>query len=104
MKNYLKNALIKVEAIKKSDLTIYDPIEIGSKMYWLNSQELQAVLDHKLVGLDLEGLPLRTRSKKVKSEICNALGYPLPSSFKKTQPRFLGQNFDTYTQKSNNLN
>ena len=72
-------------------------------MYWLNSQELQAVLDHKLVGLDLEGLPLRTRSKKVKSEICNALGYPLPSSFKKTQPRFLGQNFDTYTQKSNNL-
>lgn len=103
MKNHLKNAVRKVEAIKKSDLTIYDQIEVGSKLYWLTSHELQAILDHKLVGLNLVGLPLRTRSKKVKSEICNALGYPIPSSFKKTQPRFLGQKFDTYTQKSNNL-
>jgi len=103
MKNYLKDALKKVEAIRKSELTIYDEIEIGSKIFWLTSNELQAVLNHKLVGLNLVGLPLRTRSKKVKSEICTALGYPIPSSFKKTQPRFLGQKFDVYTQKSNNL-
>lgn len=32
-----------------------------------------------------------------------ALGYPTPNSFKKTQPRFPGQFFDTYVQKSNNL-
>ena len=103
MKKYLKSGLKKIAAIQKSDLTIYDKIEVGSKLHWLTSQELEVVLDHKLVGLNLEGLPLRTRSKKVKSEICNALGYPIPSSFKKTQPRFLGQKFDTYTQKSNNL-
>lgn len=103
MKDYLESALLKIKEIKKSDLTIYDEIEVGSKKYWLTSQELQAILNDKLVGLNLVGLPLRTRSKKVKSEVCNALGYSIPSSFKKTQPRFLGQKFDTYTQKSNNL-
>ena len=56
-----------------------------------------------MAGINLFGLPLRTRSKKVKSEICNALGYSIPSSFKKTQPKFSGQRFDVYTQKSNNL-
>ena len=103
MKQYLSKALKKVEQIKKSGLTIYDTIEVGDKMLWLTSHELQAILDTKLVGLNLQGLPLRTRSKKVKSEICIALGYNVPTSFKKTQPRFLGQKFDTYTQKSNNL-
>ncbi len=101
MKKYLKNALKKIKAIQKSDLTIYDEIEIGSKLYWLTSQELQAILNDKLVGLNLIGLPLRTRSKKVKSEICNALGYPIPSSFKKTQPRFLcntGRHFQSVAQ------
>lgn len=39
----------------------------------------------------------------VKKEICRALGYPVPPSFKKTQPRFWGQNFDVYTQKSLNV-
>jgi hypothetical protein len=39
----------------------------------------------------------------VKSAVCKALGYPVPSSFAKTKPRFPGQMFDTYTQKSNNL-
>ncbi len=49
------------------------------------------------------GLPLRTRSKVVKSAVCEALGYPTPLAFKQTQPRFPGQNFDVYVQKSNNL-
>jgi hypothetical protein len=47
--------------------------------------------------------PLRTRSKVLKSKVCSVLGYPIPASFKKTQPRFPGQNFDTYVQKANNL-
>ena len=51
----------------------------------------------------MAGLALRTRSKQVKSLICKALGYSVPKSFLKTQPRFLGQNFDVYTQKANNL-
>ena len=39
----------------------------------------------------------------MKTEICHALGYPAPYSFRKTQPRFPGQNFDVYTQKSLNV-
>ena len=54
-------------------------------------------------GISLAGLPLRTRSKVIKEHICRSLGYPVPPSFRKTQPRFPGQLFDTYVQKSNNL-
>ena len=37
------------------------------------------------------------------SAVCEALDYPVPKSFKKTQPRFFGQQLDIYTQKSLNL-
>ena len=39
----------------------------------------------------------------MKEYICRALGYPVPPRFKRTRPRFPGQRFDTYVQKSNNL-
>ena len=51
----------------------------------------------------LRGLPLRARSKAAKEHVCHVLGYPIPRSFRKTQPRFPGQLFDTHVQKSNNL-
>lgn len=92
-----------VKSIADSGLTIYDPIEIGDPELWVPTPELEAILDEKLRGISLAGLALRTRSKVVKESVCRALGYPVPSSFKKTQPRFVGQMFDTYAQKSNNL-
>lgn len=92
-----------VDAIRKSGLTIYQPIEVGDPNLWIPTPALQQLLASALDGLVLEGLPIRTRSKVVKEAICRALGYPVPGSFKKTQPRFPGQAFDTYTQKSNNL-
>ena len=92
-----------VNAIRKSSLSIYDPIEVGHPELWIPSKVLESILSNELRGKSVAGLPLRTRSKVVKTMICEALGYPSPSSFKKTQPRFLGQNFDVYTQKSNNL-
>jgi hypothetical protein len=91
------------EAIAASGLTIYDPIEIGDPVLWVPTPELEAMLDERLRGISLAGLALRTRSKVVKENVCRALGYPVPPSFKKTQPRFVGQMFDTYAQKSNNL-
>lgn len=94
--NFIKN-------IKNNKLTIYDPIEIGDKKLWIPTKELQNILLKEICGISLKGLPLRTRSKVVKSEVCKALGYPIPKSFKKTKPRFPGQNFDTYSQKRNNL-
>lgn len=92
-----------VSAIRASQLTIYDEIPIGHPKLWIPTPQLEQLLQQGLQGLSLAGLPLRTRSKVVKERICNVLGYPVPKSFKKTQPRFPGQFFDTYTQKSNNL-
>jgi hypothetical protein len=91
-----------VRAIRASGLSIYDPIQVGDPNLWISSPELEAILDRALHGLDL-AYPLRTRSMIVKRAVCEALGYPVPASFKKTQPRFTGQAFDTYVQKSNNL-
>lgn len=89
--------------IRKSGLTIYDAIPRGEKRLWLPSQVLEALLSDGLEGLSLKGMPLRTRSKVVKGAVCRALGYPVPPSFKRTKPRFPGQDFDTYVQKANNL-
>lgn len=96
MKNYKTN-------IQKSDLTIYDEISPSNDSLYIPNEELQKMLASSMVGVSLFGLPLRTRSKVVKSKICEALGYPIPKSFKKTKPRFVGQNFDVYTQKSFNV-
>ncbi len=91
------------ENIRRSGLTIYDRIEVGDPILWIPSPALEALLNGALRGLSLAGLPLRTRSKVVKSAVCEALGYPVPTTFAKTKPRFPGQMFDTYTQKSSNL-
>ena len=90
-------------AIRRSGLTIYDPIPAERQDLFMASKVLEEILKESLVGFSLEGLALRTRSKVIKTEICRAIGYPAPASFKKTQPRFPGQNFDVYIQKSNNL-
>jgi hypothetical protein len=92
-----------VATIRQSGLTIYDTIKVGDPALWIPTPELQALLDAGLRGLSLKGLPLRTSSKVVKTKVCEVLGYPVPKSFRKTQPRFPGQLFDTYRQKSNNL-
>lgn len=92
-----------IESIKKSGLSIYSPIEIADTNLWIPSQALEILLNNGLMGISLTGLALRTRSKVLKEHVCRALGYPVPTGFKKTQPRFLGQQFDIYSQKSNNL-
>lgn len=92
-----------IKAIQNSGLSIYDSIEVGDPELWIPTPELEKLLDAAMKGISLTGLPLRTRSKVVKEHVCRALGYPVPASFRKTQPRFPGQFFDTYVQKSNNL-
>ncbi len=101
--NDLTSGLAKVENISQSRLTIYEPIQTGDLQLWLTSEELSSVLNERLRGESFEGLAIRTRSKVAKELVCEALGYPIPRSFIKCQPRFTGQMFDTYVQKSNNL-
>ena len=86
---------------KTLGLTIYDSLDNHPQLY-LSTSELETTLRLKLAGLKLDQ-PIRTRSKVVKTAICEALGYPVPKSFLKSKPRFPGQNFDVYTQKSDNL-
>lgn len=89
--------------IAASELTIYEIINPNNETLYIPTAHLQEIIKAGMVGLSLQGLPLRTRSKIVKQKICECLGYPIPKSFKKTQPRFYGQNFDVYTQKSLNV-
>lgn len=93
----------KRDNIKHSGYSIYNPIAIGDPKLWLSVNELAQLLDTSLKGISLAGLPNRTRSKKAKELVCEALGYQKPKSFQKVQPRFSGQRFDIYVQKSNNL-
>ncbi len=92
-----------VDNIQRSGLSIYDLIEVGDEKLWVPSSDLELILDTGLRDISLAGLPLRTRSKVIKENVCRLLGYPVPKSFSKTKPRFPGQNFDTYGQKNNNL-
>ena len=88
-------------AIAKSGKSIYDSLH-DSPEYFLPSSDLESILRDGLMGFDLN-YPLRTRSKVLKARVCEILGYPVPASFTKSKPRFPGQDFDTYIQKSNNL-
>jgi hypothetical protein len=92
-----------VKAISDGGLSIYDTIEIGDPDLWIPAPELESLLDGGLRGISLAGLRLRTRSKVVKEHVCRVLGYPVPTPFARVKPRFPGQLFDTYVQKSNNL-
>ena len=96
MIDYIKN-------IAEKQLSIYDLIDLEDDSLFIPIESLEKILSDSLVGFSVEGFKLRTRSKVVKSEICKALGYPVPRSFKKTHPRFPGQNFDEFTQKSRNV-
>lgn len=98
----MKSALSKKKLIKELALSIYDSLKLTDAKY-LSDEELGYLLSEALIGLSTKGLPNRTRSKVVKSAICEALGYCAPAVFKKSKPRFPGQNFDTYVQKSTNL-
>ncbi len=90
-----------VKAIAASGLTIYDALDARPDLF-IDIAKLESLLNGALIGLDLN-YPLRTRSKVLKTSVCAALGYPVPTSFRRTEPRFPGQNFDTHVQKANNL-
>ena len=47
-----------IAAIRTSGLSIYDPIEVGSKL-WIPSRELERILNDALRGFDTAGMPGR---------------------------------------------
>lgn len=102
-KDIIRSAEEKRQNISNSSYTIYDPITPKDCKLWLSDNELEYLLRKELKGKSYKGLPNRTRSKVINQDICKALGYPVPKSFKRVHPRFLCQNFDKYAQQSTNL-
>lgn len=90
-------------AIKASGMDIYSPIDPDDVDHYIPTPILEEMLNQGLIGLNLDGVAPRTRSKLVKEAACRALGYLPPKSFNKCQPRFTGQDFDTYNQQALNL-
>jgi hypothetical protein len=87
--------------IRQSGLTVYDLLVDRPELY-LSIEQLQALLREHLLGQHLPGA-IRTRNKVAKQLVVDGLGYPQPKSFKRVRPRFLGQHFDLFIQKSTNL-
>ncbi|MBR4901533.1 MAG: restriction endonuclease [Victivallales bacterium] len=91
----------KINEIRILKLNIYD--KLPKNELFFTTEELSDALKNGLIGFSLAGMPLRTRSKIFKTKVCEVLGYIVPKSFIKCQPRFVNQNFDTYVQKNYNL-
>jgi hypothetical protein len=91
------------QAIRALGLTIYSAEATQDSPAYYSNTDLEDRLLAALRGKSLAGLPLRTRSKVAKSLVCEALGYPVPGTFRKTQPRFPSLNVDLYVQKADNL-
>jgi hypothetical protein len=89
--------------ITDSGITIYSEEAVYNPFLFIPIDILQSLLNDGLINMDLSNLPLRTRSKLVKSTICKILGFPQPKTFQKTKPTFPAQNMDVYIQKSMNL-
>lgn len=87
------------ENIMNHELTIYHESEVGDPDFWYPANEMEYLLTDQLAGYNLDGFALRTRSKIVKSQVCEALGYPVPKSFKKHNHDFYVKNL-TYIPKN----
>lgn len=90
-----------IASIRAAKLSIKDGLKKRPDLF-IPTALLEEILNTRLAGLILNEPP-RTRSKTLKTAVCHALGYEAPSSFSKTTPQFVGQDFDTYTQQSDNL-
>ena len=82
-------------------MSIYDDLDTRPDLVY-DIADVEVLLSEALVGARWD-LPIRTRSKVAKEAVADALGYPVPSSFQKTQPRFPGQNLDISVQMADNL-
>ena len=98
----VQSALNRAESIRRHGFDIYESVEATEPALLFPDRELEAYLDHVLVGQILAG-PIRTRSKLAKQLVAEALGYERPSSFMRTTPRFPGQDLDVHVQQDDNL-
>lgn len=101
MSSALDDALAIREAVTDLGFDIYEPLTEYPEVVYTKA-ELEALLRQELLGQVFDA-PIRTRGKLAKQAVAAALGYPVPQTLRKTQPRFPGQDLDVYVQQSNNL-
>lgn len=92
---------LRAAAVRDSGLSIYDDLSAHPELFF-DIRELESLLDEQLRGEQWD-YPIRTRSKVAKGAVAAVMGYPIPSSFRRTQPRFPGQNLDISVQMADNL-
>lgn len=74
--------------IAKSGQTIYDSTVSESETLYIPSKNLSQMLKEGLIGLDLHGVALRTRSKVVKTRILKFLATQRQARLRKLNPAF----------------
>jgi hypothetical protein len=89
-------------AVRARGLSHSNPMSTRSAGAYLAMGTLDGYLTEALAGLCVAGMPLRTRSKVVRTHVVEALGYAAPKRFGKGLV-FPAQNLDVYVQKANNL-
>jgi len=94
--------VIRAESVRRLGLDIYEPADRKGYGLFFPDEELEAYLNHALAGRALTGA-IRARSKLAKQLVAEALGYGRPASFKRTRPRFPGQDLDVHVQQDDNL-
>jgi hypothetical protein len=100
----LQSAKAVRESIIAAAPSIYDQSATALTGLFYTPTELELLLADDLTGrADLANWPIRTRSKVAKSLVAEALGYSVPSSFRKVNPRLPHPNLDVYAQQSGNL-
>jgi hypothetical protein len=101
MSGILDDALAIREAVADLGFDIYEPLTNYPEVVYLTA-ELEALLGQELLGQVFDA-PIKTRGKLAKQAVAAALGYPVPKTLRRTQPRFPGQDLDVYVQQSDNL-
>ncbi|MGW9629073.1 hypothetical protein ACWGST_00035 [Agromyces sp. NPDC055520] len=94
------------DEIARLGIDLYNEAATADSRYFYTPDHLEVLLKEELVGrVDLAGLPVRTRAKVAKTLVCEALGYDVPSSFKKVNggPRLPHPAVDVYAQQASNL-
>lgn len=89
-------------AVAAAGISIYETLVPDREDLLYSRQELELLLCAQLHGCDVPG-ENRTKAKVAKQLVAEALGYPVPESFKRTSPRFPGQDLDVFAQASNNV-
>ncbi len=101
MSGTFEDALAIRKAIADLGFDIYEPLMSHPEIVY-STAELETLLEQELLDQVFDA-PLRTRGKLAKQAVAAALGYPVPETLRRTQPRFPGQDLDVYVQQSDNL-